>query len=500
MPVIILGEFNNDLENSEYISQHEAVSKLSTKERNNLDSDEFGLPSKRKYPLNDKKHVQAAIRMFNHADKSDEEELADNILSAMEKYKISINTIGDSNRLKKYIKEEAVTEGLLFNMPKDAKKLRDQLQKNIKEIKESDEKKDKNIVGSIKNSVSLSDQDAQESELKMALTAVKKTSCNILDVNTDPVIYGNAIVAHSYHIYAYYKKYIVCITINGSKGIINSTPYVELVYDSSKCEVPKNVVTNMISLMKSNINKISATHKQFKIKSNTRTIDRAYGVLYNKYKNKYSVRKTTNAIIISTLKLHESCASVPAAIPSPYVKDAVYIVNYTKKNTFNDDTAICRGNMSDLYIYDDEPKRVSLKEFENIADNITVYEFYDICDYKSIIENSYSSEDFYKNMVHDENAEVKDIEYDPRFKKVPSFLDELSAISECILESCKPYTIEESMTILPMVDYNEDYANVKYYKNINGIFAMNENTGIRSGYYNSVEEISESVINLLSSL
>lgn len=76
---------------------------LSYKKRKSLNDNIFGLPEKRKYPLNDKSHVLSAIRMFNYVDKVDEEELANNILNAMKKYNISIDSVGEKNRLKNYI-------------------------------------------------------------------------------------------------------------------------------------------------------------------------------------------------------------------------------------------------------------------------------------------------------------------------------------------------------------------------------------------------------------
>lgn len=78
-------------------------STLPSKERNKLDDDVFGIPSLRKYPLNDKAHVLAAIRMFNRVDRKHEKELAHNIIVAMEKYKISKDIIGPKNRLQSYI-------------------------------------------------------------------------------------------------------------------------------------------------------------------------------------------------------------------------------------------------------------------------------------------------------------------------------------------------------------------------------------------------------------
>ena len=57
--------------------------KLKTKERK-----DFGIPELKKYPMPDKEHVLAAIRMFNHVDKEHEKELATNIKQKMKKYGI----------------------------------------------------------------------------------------------------------------------------------------------------------------------------------------------------------------------------------------------------------------------------------------------------------------------------------------------------------------------------------------------------------------------------
>ena len=77
--------------------------KMPSKERNSLPDVEFGIPSLRKYPLSDKDHVLAAIRMFNHVDKSHEAELAKNILRKMKEYGIPTDVIGKNNRLRNYL-------------------------------------------------------------------------------------------------------------------------------------------------------------------------------------------------------------------------------------------------------------------------------------------------------------------------------------------------------------------------------------------------------------
>lgn len=91
---------------------HEA--KLSSKQRKKIDDSDFGLPDKRKYPMPDASHVKAAIRMFNHCDPSDEAELAKRIKSKMKKYGISTDTVGENNRLYKYI-HESVTDDVQYN-------------------------------------------------------------------------------------------------------------------------------------------------------------------------------------------------------------------------------------------------------------------------------------------------------------------------------------------------------------------------------------------------
>lgn len=80
--------------------------KLSTKERNQLPDSEFGIPSQRRFPLHDKTHVEASIRLFGHVDQEHEEELARNIIKKMHEYDIPMDTVSKNNRLYKYIIQE----------------------------------------------------------------------------------------------------------------------------------------------------------------------------------------------------------------------------------------------------------------------------------------------------------------------------------------------------------------------------------------------------------
>jgi len=77
---------------------------MSAAERNKLPDSAFGIPDKRKYPLDTEAHVRSAIKFFNYVDKEDEEELAKNIIKAMKKFNITDVNVGEKNRFSKYYK------------------------------------------------------------------------------------------------------------------------------------------------------------------------------------------------------------------------------------------------------------------------------------------------------------------------------------------------------------------------------------------------------------
>jgi hypothetical protein len=56
------------------------MAKLNKKTRDSLKDSDFGIPSKRMYPIHDKAHVEAAVKLFGHASNEDKPELAHNIL------------------------------------------------------------------------------------------------------------------------------------------------------------------------------------------------------------------------------------------------------------------------------------------------------------------------------------------------------------------------------------------------------------------------------------
>ena len=83
--------------------------KLTTTKRDKLKDSEFGIPEKRTFPLNDKNHVEAAARMFPHADASDKEDLAKRILRKAHEF--GMDTSGWDS-INKYV----VQEGMFANI------------------------------------------------------------------------------------------------------------------------------------------------------------------------------------------------------------------------------------------------------------------------------------------------------------------------------------------------------------------------------------------------
>jgi nucleoside-triphosphatase THEP1 len=63
---------------------------------------DFGIPSMKKYPMPDAKHVKLAIKFFNYVDKEHEEELARNIKKYAKKYGVELSA-GEGNRFSNYI-------------------------------------------------------------------------------------------------------------------------------------------------------------------------------------------------------------------------------------------------------------------------------------------------------------------------------------------------------------------------------------------------------------
>lgn len=72
-------------------TQH-ASDKLTTEERKELDSSDFGIPQDRSFPLIDAAHVRAAESYFRYASDQDKPELARNILAKADEFGVKVSS------------------------------------------------------------------------------------------------------------------------------------------------------------------------------------------------------------------------------------------------------------------------------------------------------------------------------------------------------------------------------------------------------------------------
>jgi len=70
----------------------------------------YGVPSKRKFPLDTEKHVRSAVKFFNYVDEEDEETLAKNLLNRLAYFNITDIKVSEKNRFFNYIPSSPFTD------------------------------------------------------------------------------------------------------------------------------------------------------------------------------------------------------------------------------------------------------------------------------------------------------------------------------------------------------------------------------------------------------
>ena len=88
---------------------------MSSSKRNSLPDSAFGVPSKRKFPLDTEARVRSAIKFFNYVDPDDEALLAKKIKAAMNRYDIHDVEVSEKNRFSKYYKKSVKEDGSEVN-------------------------------------------------------------------------------------------------------------------------------------------------------------------------------------------------------------------------------------------------------------------------------------------------------------------------------------------------------------------------------------------------
>jgi putative hydrolase of the HAD superfamily len=88
--------------------------------RADLPDSKFGIPEDRKFPLDSKKHVQSAIRLFGHAEESKKKDLAKRIKTAANSYDLRIP---ETTQVYKYLAESKINDEDIINIPPEVENI-----------------------------------------------------------------------------------------------------------------------------------------------------------------------------------------------------------------------------------------------------------------------------------------------------------------------------------------------------------------------------------------
>ena len=184
--------------------------------------------------------------------------------------------------------------------------------------------------------------------------------------------------------------------------------------------------------------------------------------------------------------------------------DSVYIVNYMQNNVFSGykepKQAICKKGMNQMYTTKNgKAVPIDKDKFKEEASDVSVFRFKEtlILPFDKIIENASVDGDFYMLLTGDYPTNQHEIEYDNRFVQEENFLNELDDIT-CCTESTITGQIEATdYPYMKILTESMEGRCWNYYRDINGVFAMNELTGLRTPSYEDVMDIPKSQIQLI---
>ena len=184
--------------------------------------------------------------------------------------------------------------------------------------------------------------------------------------------------------------------------------------------------------------------------------------------------------------------------------DSVYIVNYMQNNVFSGykepKRAICKKGMNQMYTTNSgKAIPVDIDKFKEEASDISVFRFKGtpVLSYDQIIENASTDNDFYLLLTGDTLEAYGTLEYDNRFIQEENFFDELSDITFCTESTITGQIESSNYPYMKILTESMDGRSWNFYRDINGVFAMNELTGLRTPSYENAEEIPKSQIKLI---
>ena len=184
--------------------------------------------------------------------------------------------------------------------------------------------------------------------------------------------------------------------------------------------------------------------------------------------------------------------------------DSVYIVNYMQNNVFSGykepKQAICKKGMNQMYTTKNgKAIPVDIDKFKEEASDISVFRFKEtpILSFDKIIENASVDGDFYMLLTGDYPTNQHEIEYDNRFVQEENFFDKLDDITYCTESTIIGQIETTDYPYMKILTESMEGRCWNYYRDINGVFAMNELTGLRTPSYKDITDIPNSQIQLI---
>ena len=185
--------------------------------------------------------------------------------------------------------------------------------------------------------------------------------------------------------------------------------------------------------------------------------------------------------------------------------DSVYIVNYMQNNVFSGHKekkrAICKKGMNQMYTTQDgHTVPVDIDDFKENASEITVFKLKEqpLIPYDTIIELANFDNEFYTLLTGDIALDVDSIlTTDSRFVQEENFFDELDAIKACTESTILGESETDKYPYIKVLTESEYGRPWNYYRDINGVFVMNDITGLRSRSYEDISDIPKPELDLV---
>lgn len=196
------------------------------------------------------------------------------------------------------------------------------------------------------------------------------------------------------------------------------------------------------------------------------------------------------------IKINENYSTVASALPPANVNN-VYIVDRLKKNTFTGDNGheyyLCRDYMQDaISAHGGELDKIPFEDLKEM--NVRLFKYNGYANYMDILENAHNGTDFYKYLTGKELLDSEQLEFDNSFTEVMPYTEFLSIMEGSLISSIKQSMgisscLYEGVQIpsFELEHLNEKYSSVKFYRDLDGIFLMNEDTRMRTKSYTDID-------------